>query len=354
MISWKRSIVVFLAAASAASAADPALLNLVPSGTRIVVGASISQFLSSPFGRYLMSQAQSAQPQMNQLLQASGFDPLRDLQEIMLASPGDSKQNRGVVLAKGAFDPARLSAFAQKAGASVETYKGVQVVIGKQNTEGWIAFLNPVTAALGDPASVRALIDRPPGGGLDAAFRARVEKTASEYDFWAVSAVPPSQLAGETTPGQMNNQFNGLMQGDVLKGVLETSGGIKFGSDILVAAEALTRSEKDATALADVVRFLIGMAQMGVQKDPNSAAALAFLQKIQLNTQGNTMRLSLSVPQAELEKIIKQAQTAAKQKVDAATKGAAPSARQPSQTAPPSGGLVIQSSPKDMGTVVVK
>jgi hypothetical protein len=236
----------------------------------------------------------------------------------------------------------------------METYKGVQVLVGKQKTEGWIAFLNPMTAALGDPASVRTLIDRPAGRGLDSALRARIERTSAEYDFWLVSAVPPSQFAGQTPPGAAGNQINGLMQGDVLKGVLETSGGIKFGPDIVLAAEALTRSEKDATALADVVRFLVGMAQMGVQKDPNAAASLAFLQKLQLVTKGNTMRLSFSVPQTELEKIIKQAQAAAKQKADAAVNSTAPAARQPSPQRPPSGGLVIQSSPKDMGTIVVK
>ena len=353
MTSWKMCIVGLLAAACVLAAADPALLNLVPPGTQVVAGANLSQFLTSPFGKFVFSQAQSAQPQIQQLLQASGFDPLRDLQEILVASPGGQKENRGLVLMKGEFDPARLAALGQKAGAAVRTYKGVQVMVGKQKADGWFAFLDPTTAALGDAASVQALIDRPAAArGLDPGLRAGIDRVSSAYDFWAVSTVPPSQFAGAMPPGQLN----GVMQGDVLKGILETSGGIKFGPDILIAGEALTRSDKDATALADVVRFFVGLAQMATQKDPKAAASLAFLQKLQLSAQGSVMRLSLAVPQADLERFIQQAQAAAKQQAAAVKKGSAPAASPPSQATPPppSGGLVIRSSPKDMGTVVVK
>ena len=353
MIFWKKSIVALLAAACVSAAADPALLNLVPSDTRVVAGVNLSQFLSSPFGRFVFSQAQSAQPQLQKLLEASGFDPLRDLQEILIASSGGQKESRGLVLMKGIFDPARLAALAQKSGATVQTYRGIQVMTGKQKTDGWFAFLDATTAALGDAASVQALIDRPPQGrGLNPALRARVDKASSAYDFWAVSIVPPSQFADNMPPGQLN----GVMQGDVFKGILETSGGIKFGPDILIAGEALTRSDKDATALADVVRFFVGLAQMGVQKDPKAAASLAFLQKLQLSAQGSVMRLSLAVPQADLERFIQQAQAAAKQQAAAVKKGSAPAVSPPSQATPPppSGGLVIRSSPRDMGTVAVK
>jgi hypothetical protein len=353
MTAWKKSAIALLAAACISGAADPALLKLVPPNSRVVAGANLSQFLASPFGKFVFSQAQSTRPQFQQMLEASGFDPLRDLQEILVASQGGQKENRGLVLMKGVFDPAKLAALAQKSGAAVQTYRGVQVMTGKQKTDGWFAFLDPMTAALGDAASVQDLIDRPASArGLEPALRARIDKASTAYDFWVVSTVPPSQFAGDMPSGQLN----GVMQGDVLKGILETSGGVRFGPDILIAGEALTRSEKDAAALADVVRFFVGLAQMSAQKDPKAAASLAFLQKLQLSAEGSVMRLSLTVPQADLEKFIQQVQAAAKQQAAAVKNGSAPAAGQPSQEAPPppSGGLVIRSSPKDMGTVVVK
>ncbi len=357
MPSWKRSVVALLVAASVAGAADPVLLNLVSPDAKIAAGADLSQFLASPFGRFLFSQAQSSEPQIQQFIQATGFDPLHDLQEVLVASSGTPKASRGLILAKGIFDPSRLAAFAQKSGATVQTYHGVQVMTGKQKSDGWFAFMDTATAVLGDPQSVQAVIDRRgSGAGPDPKLRAKIDKASSMYDFWMVSIVPPSELAGDVSQQQLNS----VMQGDVLKGVLETSGGIKFGPDILISGEVLTRSDKDATALADVVRFFAGLAQMSVQKDPKAAASLAFLQKLQLTTQGNLTLLSLMVPEADLENFIQQAQAAAKQQAAAAAKsGAAPSRRAPSARPsqappPPAGGLVIRSSPKDMGTVVIK
>ena len=77
----------------------------------------------------------------------------------------------------------------------------------------------------------------------------------------------------------------------------------------------------------------MGMAQLSAQKNPQAAASMAFLQRLDLKTQGNVMRVALTVPEADLEKIVQQLKQQAKQ-------GAAT-------------GVVIHSSPKDMGTVTL-
>ena len=118
-----------------------------------------------------------------------------------------------------------------------------------------------------------------------------------------------------------------------MRGIVGTSGGIKFGPSILIAGEAVTRSEKEATALADVVRFFMGMVQMSAQKNPQAAAAMAFFQRLDLKAEGNVMRVSLTIPEADLEKLIQQAQQKPKPR--------------------PASGVVIRSSPKDMGTVTL-
>jgi len=79
-----------------------------------------------------------------------------------------------------------------------------------------------------------------------------------------------------------------------VRSILEISGGLKFGADVVISVEVVTRTAKDATALADVVRFLVGMAKVGVQN-------------LDLKTQGEVMWLSLSIPEAELEKAAQRA-----------------------------------------------
>jgi hypothetical protein len=138
----------------------------------------------------------------------------------------------------------------------------------------------------------------------------------------------------------------------LLKAVEEMSGGVKFGADLVFGLDAVTRSEKDAAALTDVIRFFSGMAQASAQKDPKTAQSLGFLDKLQLSTQGNVAQIRLTVPGAELNGIMQQALPAAIRQVSPAKPAAAPPKAKPA--APPAGGITIQSSPKDMGTVVVK
>ena len=300
---WRKCTLVLLLAASVVSAADPALLRLVMPEAKVISGANVPQFVASPLGRFLLAQLQASEPDLRSFIQATGFDPLRDVTEVLMASAADPKEKRGVLLMRGVFDPSRIAAFAK------QSYNGVQVMQGKQKTDPLIAFLDSSTAVVGDALSVQGVIDRAASGhGPGPELIARVDHASGLYDFWVVSAIPASDFAGSMPTPQMGT----IMQGDVMRGIVGTSGGIKFGPSILIAGEAVTRSEKDATALADVVRFFVGMAQMSAQKNPQAAAATAFFQRLDLKTEGNVMRLALTVPEADLEKFIQQVQQKAK------------------------------------------
>lgn len=346
--AWKTLLT--LAAAAAAWAADPALVNHIPPDAKVVVGINMAGFGASAAAKSLFGQAQAAQPQLQQMAKAAGVDPLRDVKEVLLASRGDQKSNQALVLMRGAFDPGRLTAMAGQAGAAAQNYRGVTVLAGKRPDEGWLALLDSSTVAFGDPASVRGVIDRRGAGpGPDPKLRARIAQASSAYDFWFASTAPVADLASGADAGQLGGA---ALQGELLKAVEEISGGVKFGADLVFGLEAATRSEKDAAALADVLRFFSGMAQASAQKDPKSAQSLAFLDKLQLSTQGNVALVRLTVPGAELNKMIQGAVSAALRQASPAKPAAAPPKAKPA--APPAGGITIQSSPRDMGTVVVK
>jgi len=348
MPAWRKSIVLLIASAYLAAAADPLLLNRVSPQTRVLAGADISRFAASPFGRTLLAQLRASEPQFATLTQMVGFDPFRDLQEIVVASAGNAKDNRGLLLMRGIFDPARIQDLARQSNGVVESYKGVPVMYEKQKADPWFAFVDSTTAALGDAQSVREMIDRGTAGpGPDPKLVSRANQTGAQYDFWFVSAVPAANLSGNVS----NPQLNGIMQGDIVRNVVETAGGIKFGPDIEIGLQAITRTDKDAAALADVFKFFIGIVQMSAQKNPTAASSMAFLQRMSLKTEGNIFSVSLTIPEAELQKLIRQATAAAKPQ---AATGSRPAPAAPRQSAPADGGIVIQSSPKDMGTVVIK
>ncbi len=328
MPGWRRCVVTLMVVVCPAAAADPGLLSMAPPDASLFLGASLSRLAGSPAARAAVTQAQSSQPQIRQFVQATGLDPLGDVREFLLASSADGKTDRGLVLIKGTFDAGKLAALAARSGGALSTYGGVQVVAGKKPSDGWVALLDGATAAFGDPESIRGAIDRRGAGrGPEPRLRARIDELSNTYDLWALSAAPLSDLPQSALSGQLG----GLMQGDILKAVEMAGGGIRFGADLLIVLEAVSRTDKDAAALADVARFLAGMAQLNAQKDPKAADSLQFLSRFQVTAAGNVTRMSLNLHTAEMEKLIRRSQ--------------APAARQ---------GVTIQSSPRDMGAVEIR
>ncbi len=330
--------------ACAAWGADPALLRHVMPEARALVGANLSQFFSSPIAQPLLARMRSSNPQLDSLAQAAGLDLERNLTEMLVAAPAGGKQNIGVVLLRGAFDAARLSTSAANAGARLQRYRGVSVISSGQETEAWFALLDGATAALGDPTSVRGVIDRlGSGDGAPPELLSLAGRYSREYDFWAVSIVPPSEMASASTA----QQLGGILQGDILRSVVETGGGVKFGAGILLAGEAVARTEQDAAALADVARFFLGLAQLNAMKNPQAAAAEWF-KNLDLRAKGRSVRLSLRISEADLNKMLNQAQGLLEKQPGNQPRTAPEAAPAPSRD------VVIQSSPRDMGTVVIR
>ena len=112
--------------------------------------------------------------------------------------------------------------------------------------------------------------------------------------------IPVANLTGKLPDERMN----GAIRGDMIQGIEQASGGIVFGSTVQIAGEAVTRTEKDATALVDAVRFLTGMIQMNRDK-PEMAKFAALLDKMSLKSISNTLSFSLSVPESDLELMLK-------------------------------------------------
>ena len=332
---WYKSILILLISASLAGAVDPGLFNQVMPEAKVFVGINFAGLSTSPLGQMVLAQSESGSEQIKALKRTIGFDPLKDMREILIASTGEAKNSRSLVLVRGTFP--KFEALASAAGTPIQSYKGIPVLSMKQPAnDAILALLNPSMIAVGDRKSVQAAIDRRGVNvGLDSRLVARVQELSRQYDFWMVGKVPEGAFAAASVPGQ---QLGGLLQGDIVKSVVEFGGGVKLGSELTIAGEAVTRTGKDAVALADVLKFFIGMAQMSARKDPKAASSMAFLQKLSLRAEGNVTKMSLTVPAAEVEKAVQAAIAQGRQQAPA--------------VAPP--GLIINSSPRDMGTLLVK
>jgi len=280
-------------------AADPQLLSLVMPDAKVLAGVNVEQAKGTLFGQYVLTQIKSDDHDMQTLVALTGFDPTRDVREALVASNG--VPNSGLVLALGNFDVAKLTAAANLKGAVSENYHGVTILEEPKQTHG-IAFLDATTAIGGDIASVKGAIDRQKNPQpLPSNVTVTVNQLSNTQDAWVLCTVPPSTLA----PAQKNAQTKDAQNGQippVFQSVLSANGGVKFGNNVVFTGQAQTDTAQSATSLGDVIKLLISLAQMNAGQN-QQAAALA--KSVQVSASGNTLNVSLSLPEDQFQQLAK-------------------------------------------------
>ena len=288
--------------AVAAPAADPQLLRLVMPDARIVSGVDVARVKTSALGNFFLSQLPASDSGFQQFVGMTGFDPRRDIHEVLLAS-ADPRQKSGLMLVRGTFDGPRIIALFKSNGGTPINYNGVDIISHSGKKQGFseaVAFLDSSIAVAGDLDSVKAAIDRrKTSATLNPVLAAKVANLSGSQDAWGVSLIPPSELAGKFPEKHVDS----ALQGDLVKAIEQTSGGIRFGQAIEFTAEAVARTDQDATSLADVLKFFVNLAQLQGGKD--AAALSAMLQNLIVKAEANTVKVSFSIAESDLETLIK-------------------------------------------------
>ncbi len=301
------TVVCFLGALTPLTwaAADPQLLQLVMPDAQIVSGVSVDAVMLTPFGHFILSQLPPTDEGFNQLTTVTGFDPRRDIHEILIASPADPHKKAFMLLARATFDGARILSVLQQQGMKTDSYRGVPTFSpgskGGAASTPTFAFLNDTVLLAGDPESVHAAIDRRSGSNaLDPRLSSLILSASASQDLWVASVLPLSSVASAVGKGKVT----GLLQGDVIKGIQHTSLGVKFGDTVEIHGILSARNEQDAASLAGVVSFFGNM----VQSQPPTGAQRAvnmLVHQMSVKTDANAVNLTLSIPEAELETLFK-------------------------------------------------
>jgi hypothetical protein len=314
MTKFRRlAVVLVLALPFGAFAADPSLLQSLIPDAQVVAGLQVESAKSSLFGQYVLSHLSVNDTKLEQFATETGFDPRHDVSEIVVASnwKPNTPDNRWIVAARGVFNIAKITSTAQANGGVIAPYQGINVVTlqagSNAQVDTGIAFLDSSLALVGDVTSVKAAIDRkknntPPDG----AVLAKAQTVSSGKDFWFVTLVPLSNFSASIPDANLS----GAMQGNLLAAINQVSGGIRFGDTVTISAEAVTRSEKDAQALVDVVKFFAGLVQLNRQKDPAAGQVATLLDTLQTSTSGNITTISLAIPEHSLEQLLNSAHKA--------------------------------------------
>jgi hypothetical protein len=296
---------ILLALPLGAFAADPSLLQLVMPDAQVVAGLQVDSAKSSLFGQYVLSHLSVNDTKLEQFTSETGFDPRHDVSEIVVASnwKSNTPDNRWIVAAHGAFNISKITSTAQTNGGVIAPYNGINVVTlqtsSSAQVETGIAFLDSSTALVGDVTSVEAAIDRKKSNAAaDASVVTKAQAVSSGKDFWFVTLVPLSNFSANIPDP------SGAMKGNLLAAINQMSGGIRFGDTVTISAEAVTRSEKDAQALVDVLKFFASLVQLNRQKDPTAGQVATLLDTLQTSTSGNVTTISIAIPEQQLEQLL--------------------------------------------------
>src|SRR5438477_6379340 len=168
MTKLKNALLAFALAQATLMAADQSLLSMVMPDAKVIAGIHVESGRNSLFGQYVLSHMQLDDENFKKLMAETGFDPRRDLTEIVLASNWAADANgRWLVLARGFFNAARIASSVKVNGGNLAEFQGVSIFSGN-NTSGntrtdnpkvensVIAILDQSTAAMGDLESVKA------------------------------------------------------------------------------------------------------------------------------------------------------------------------------------------------------
>jgi hypothetical protein len=307
------------ALSSTALALDNQLVNLVMPDAKILAGINATNVESSAFGQFIVSKVGSG-GHLQQFTEATGFNPLQDVTEVLAATAADPANPGGLLLVRGNFDPVKISSLvSSKPNVQVQNLTGtpaitlVSVTNPNQKVAHAVAFIGNTIAVAGDLPSVQAALNRINSGStIDSTLLNQASQLSGSEDEWVVSITSLASLAPQKPAPQKpatGSTANPGLQSQVLpvlKNVQSFNGGVKFGDTVQFTGEAVSTDANNANSLAAVIKLaeIMISSNASAANDPRGADFIQILQGLQVTTNGPAVDVSLAVPESQLEAML--------------------------------------------------
>jgi len=270
-----RLLQTLLLLAGMAAAAEPVPSDLLPPGTKVLVGLSVRSLIDSPLLKGMAGDAAKMAASLTAEGPFAGLDPARDLDSVFFASTGQGDNAPALIVIRGRFRPAGV------AGARI--YKGVPVFDAPRNQKGTLAILDAATAIAGTRQEVLAAIDRRGGASsVSPAIAERVAALSGTYEFWGVGEMP----GGFRTSNPSAKSLDSIDRFEF---------GASLRQDLEFHGQLHVRSAQQAQQMAMSLQMIQGM-----MKSRMSAGGTKF----DLRAENGTLEITLAIPEAELKKAI--------------------------------------------------
>ena len=288
---YLRTFLLLLAALTACHSAgtgrtsiDATLAAVLPSDATMLAGIRMDAVRATPLFQNLV--ATRSLPLLDDFARETGFDPRRDVRELLIASNGKDL----LVTARGAFKESAA------AGLTKQSYRGVTLYT---RDEHGLAFLDASTAVAGTLPAVKAALDRYKSGDHSgpAELLSRARQIPAQNQLWSVSNGFENLLSAAIP--ETGNAANAAR---ILRSLENMTVAVDLRAGINGYLTGICRTGQDAKNLGDTARGLIGLGRLSVpEKQPE---LLRLWDGIKVDQQQRTVTITVAVPEDLLEKLL--------------------------------------------------
>lgn len=261
-----------------AVAADGPVPDYVPPGTRAILGFHIRTIIDSSLVQSIGADVfKNAGAVLNASSLFPGVNPLKDVDEIIVASTMEGDHPPSLVICRGRFHIDQLAKGAQH-------YHGVAI---KEMKDGdGLALLDASTLLAGSLKDLRAAIDRRDhhSAAIDPRLAEQAGKLSAQYAIWGAGSLPEDFHPPAGGP-------------EALKTLDRFHFGIGLTNGLQLAATIHMRSAEDLQKLAGTVQ----MFEMMAKAQPDASGT-----KIDTHVDNGSLTVSVAVPEEALKKAMAQ------------------------------------------------
>ena len=256
---------------------DPALATLIPADTTLMVGTRIDLLAKTQIFQERLAKLQAVQ----EFERRTNVNPRKDLWQLLFVSNG----RQGFLLGRGKFADELMAPDLSRPGVQRFSYKGL-ILFGDEREA--LLFINSSTAAIGETAVLRSLVDqRPTMTGPPARVVKLMKEIPREAHFWGVYAGGPVDLPLGGNMANVNKMLGMVETGD-------------FYFDLSKRVTGLaTASSAGAQQLQDALNGLIGLAKMAAPKSQ------ALFEGIRVSSENRRVNVTVDAPPEMLELFLK-------------------------------------------------
>lgn len=286
---------------TAAEAAAELWAFMIPDA-KIVAGVDWQRAKASPAGQMITRRLINA-PGTKSKVTGSGLDFIDSFDRLLMSAPapasGTAGQNSMLLALSGRFDRAKMKK-SMPPGTAIERFQGIDLFLppSSKSDEMVAGLVSDRLLLLGDRASISSALESR-SGLSDAALLERAKQMEARHEIWMIA---------DSLPEMPSNAGVASMQG--LQDIRSAEIGISFRAGMDLAANITVTDAEKAQGMAMFAQML---SAMPAGNTPASREMAAFAKSLSVRAEGPTVKASLSLSMAQLERAALQVRTGVEQ-----------------------------------------